>query len=68
MAKIIIGNKSKEFIYSHRNKRYPKKALIEYLYLDLKTCDRCIGTDRVLDGVSERGEESCVGAAGSVWE
>ena len=25
-------------------------------------------TDRVLDGVSERGEEPCVGAAGSVWE
>ena len=51
MARFIIGNKSKEFNYSHRNKRYPKKALIEYLYLDLKTCDRCIGTDRVLDGV-----------------
>lgn len=51
MAKIIVGNKSKEYNYSHRNKRYAKKALIEYLYLDLKTCDRCIGTDRVLDGV-----------------
>jgi hypothetical protein len=28
-----------------------KKAVVEYLYLDLKTCDRCLGTDRVLDGV-----------------
>ena len=26
-----------------------KKLLIEYLYLDLQTCDRCIGTDAVLD-------------------
>ena len=26
-----------------------KKILIEYLYLDLKTCDRCIGTDKVLE-------------------
>lgn len=28
-----------------------KKVLVEYLYLDLETCDRCIGTDSVLDGV-----------------
>lgn len=28
-----------------------KKAVIEYLYLDLQTCDRCIGTDNVLDEV-----------------
>lgn len=28
-----------------------KKAVIEYLYLDLKTCDRCIGTENILDGV-----------------
>jgi len=28
-----------------------KKILVEYLYLDLKTCDRCIGTDNVLDEV-----------------
>ncbi|SHI86439.1 DUF2703 domain-containing protein [Parasporobacterium paucivorans] len=25
-----------------------KKILVEYLYLDLQTCDRCIGTDNVL--------------------
>jgi NAD-dependent dihydropyrimidine dehydrogenase PreA subunit len=25
-----------------------KKVLVEYLYLDLNTCDRCIGTDREL--------------------
>ena len=28
-----------------------KKVIIEYLYLDLQTCDRCIGTDNVLDEV-----------------
>lgn len=28
-----------------------KKVLVEYLYLDLQTCDRCIGTDSVLDEV-----------------
>lgn len=28
-----------------------KKLVVEYLYLDLKTCERCIGTDDVLDGV-----------------
>lgn len=30
---------------------YEKKLVIEYLYLDLQTCDRCIGTDNVLDEV-----------------
>lgn len=28
-----------------------KRVLIEYLYLDLQTCERCIGTDVVLDEV-----------------
>jgi hypothetical protein len=28
-----------------------KKVLVEYLYLDLQTCERCIGADRVLDEV-----------------
>lgn len=28
-----------------------KKVLVEYLYLDLQTCDRCIGTNGVLDEV-----------------
>ena len=28
-----------------------KKIQVEYLYLDLKTCDRCIGTDAVLEEV-----------------
>lgn len=28
-----------------------KQAAIEYLYLDLSTCDRCIGTDSVLEEV-----------------
>lgn len=27
------------------------KVLVEYLYLDLKTCDRCVGTDNVLGEV-----------------
>lgn len=28
-----------------------KEILVEYLYLDLNTCDRCIGTDKVLEEV-----------------
>ena len=28
-----------------------KEVFIDYLYLDLKTCDRCIGTDKVLEEV-----------------
>lgn len=30
-----------------------KAVLIEYLYLDLSTCDRCVGTDKVLEEVVE---------------
>ena len=30
-----------------------KKVEIEYLYLDLNTCDRCVGTDTVLEEVIE---------------
>lgn len=30
-----------------------KRLRIDYLYLDLHTCDRCIGTDAVLDEVVE---------------
>lgn len=30
-----------------------KRVLVEYLYLDLNTCDRCIGTVEVLDKVME---------------
>lgn len=30
-----------------------KKLSIEYLYLDLNICERCIGTDTVLDEVVE---------------
>lgn len=30
-----------------------KKLSIEYLYLDLNTCERCVGTDAVLDEVVE---------------
>lgn len=28
-----------------------KELIIEYLYLDIKTCERCVGTDNVLDEV-----------------
>ncbi|WP_343246950.1 DUF2703 domain-containing protein [Diplocloster hominis] len=28
-----------------------KKVLVQYLYLDLKTCDRCIGADTVPEEV-----------------
>jgi hypothetical protein len=37
------------FLWKRRNPR--EKGAVEYLYLDLKTCDRCIGTDTVLDEV-----------------
>jgi len=30
---------------------FEKTVLTEYLYLDLQSCDRCIGTDKVLDEV-----------------
>ena len=26
-----------------------KKVVVEYLYLDIQTCERCVGTDNVLD-------------------
>ncbi|NLD05429.1 MAG: DUF2703 domain-containing protein [Synergistaceae bacterium] len=40
-----------------------KKVLVEYLYLDLGTCDRCIGTDAVLkEALKEIGPAlSCAG-------
>ena len=28
-----------------------KKVIVEYLYLDLQTCERCVGTDNILDEV-----------------
>lgn len=28
-----------------------EKVLVEYLYLDLNTCDRCVGADKVLNEV-----------------
>ena len=31
--------------------RKPKPVLVEYLYLDLQVCDRCIGTEQVLEEV-----------------
>ena len=30
---------------------FGKKVIVDYLYLDLETCERCVGTDSVLDQV-----------------
>lgn len=30
---------------------FKKRIIVDYLYLDLETCDRCIGTDNILDEV-----------------
>ena len=30
------------------DKKANKNVLVEYLYLDLKTCERCIGTEGIL--------------------
>ena len=35
------------------NVNLAKQVLVEYLYLDLQSCERCIGTDNVLDEVME---------------
>jgi hypothetical protein len=51
MAKIIVGKRSREYNSFHRKSNAQKRVLIEYLYLDLQTCERCIGTDHVLDEV-----------------
>lgn len=32
-------------------KKFTKEIKIDYLYLDLNTCDRCVGTDAVLEEV-----------------
>lgn len=32
-------------------RKYENRVLIEYLFLDLDTCERCIGTDSILDEV-----------------
>ncbi len=46
------GNKKNRQVIPVAVKAPPKKEIkIEYLYLDLKTCDRCIGTDSVLEKV-----------------
>lgn len=39
-------------IFNSLNLIKKKKVIrIDYLYLDLKTCDRCVGTDEVLEAV-----------------
>ena len=48
----VQGSKLKKAVLSGGCKMTSKKSLrIEYLYLDLATCDRCIGTDEVLEEV-----------------
>ena len=37
--------------FHFKKKETAKEIKIEYLYLDLNTCDRCIGTDGVLEEV-----------------
>ena len=36
-----------------KNMNFGKQVVVEYLYLDLQSCERCIGTDKVLDEVME---------------
>ncbi len=45
------GEKIKEESCCCSEKSNDKKVVVEYLYLDLKVCDRCIGTDSVLEDV-----------------
>lgn len=48
---ILNGNNSNESCCCDSTNKKEKIILIEYLYLDLVTCDRCVGTDKVLDEV-----------------
>ena len=46
------GNEmEEEACYSNGSESTNKKVVVNYLYLDLQTCDRCIGTDSILDEV-----------------
>ena len=40
--------------FHFKKKETAKEIKIEYLYLDLNTCDRCIGTDGVLEEVIQK--------------
>ena len=40
-------------VVAHVAKKKQKEIKIDYLYLDLNTCDRCVGTDAVLEEVIE---------------
>lgn len=41
----------KKFRSATIERRKPKHVLVEYLFLDLQVCDRCISTEQVLDEV-----------------
>ena len=47
---VIELKRIEECLVSGKNSKI-KKIKIEYLYLDLNTCDRCVGTDAVLEDV-----------------
>ena len=54
VAPAISGNSKEESCCCCGSASTPEKEIkIEYLFLDLTTCDRCIGTDAVLDQVVE---------------
>lgn len=49
--KVKVQTKGNSCCSGGENTSYEKSIVIEYLYLDLNTCDRCIGTDDVLGDV-----------------
>lgn len=49
MSNILSPSKSNQ-ITSTESKR-TKRVLVEYLFLDLQVCDRCVGTEQVLEEV-----------------
>ncbi len=46
---MVSKRKGKKIVIA--KKRPMKEVKIDYLYLDLNTCDRCVGTDSVLEKV-----------------
>ena len=48
-----LNCKSSGCCSTEKKEKQAKRVFIEYLYLDHQTCDRCIGTDKILDEVVE---------------
>ncbi len=46
-----MAKKTEEYCCCGCDCSFEKKVVVEYLYLDLQTCERCIGTDSILDEV-----------------